>query len=75
MNIRERVGQMDIVGAALLMCSITCLLLALEWGGSTYMWSNVRVWGVLIAAISFAITFIVLQICLKEKATLPPRIM
>lgn len=37
---RERVKQLDPIGTILFMPCIICLLLALQWGGSTYAWAN-----------------------------------
>lgn len=35
--------RMDWIGAALVMLFITCILLALQWGGNQYAWSNWRI--------------------------------
>ncbi|MCJ1392052.1 hypothetical protein MMC18_004919 [Xylographa bjoerkii] len=40
LTFRQKIDQMDLVGAFFLICAIVCLLLALQWGGSTYAWSN-----------------------------------
>ncbi|KAI5263785.1 putative major facilitator superfamily transporter [Aureobasidium subglaciale] len=69
MTFREKVKQIDILGAFLLICAIVCLLLALQWGGTTYPWSNSKVWGCLLGFGLLISVFIALQ------ATLPPRIL
>lgn len=37
---KARSRQFDPIGTALFLPAIICLLLALQWGGSTYAWSN-----------------------------------
>ncbi|KAI9734103.1 MAG: MFS sugar transporter [Claussenomyces sp. TS43310] len=72
---KERLGQLDLIGTAFFMPAIICILLALQWGGSTYAWGNARIialfvlFGVLISA------FIAIQFWKKESATVPPRIL
>ncbi|KAI5205377.1 putative major facilitator superfamily transporter [Aureobasidium subglaciale] len=75
MTFREKIKQIDILGAFLLICAIVCLLLALQWGGTTYPWSNSKVWGCLLGFGLLISVFIVLQIKLGDRATLPPRIL
>jgi hypothetical protein len=38
MTFREKLKQIDLLGAFFLICAIVCLLLALQWGGSQYPW-------------------------------------
>ncbi|GKZ81332.1 hypothetical protein AnigIFM56816_005847 [Aspergillus niger] len=52
-----------------------CLLLALQWGGTTYAWRNSKIIGLLIGFGLLLTCFVGSQIWLGEKATLPPRIM
>jgi hypothetical protein len=57
------------------MPAIICLLLALQWGGTTYAWSNWRIillfvfFGVLIA------TWILIQFWKGDSGTVPPRML
>ncbi|KIK64957.1 hypothetical protein GYMLUDRAFT_258504 [Collybiopsis luxurians FD-317 M1] len=41
--IKERIRQLDIPGSILLVASVICLLLALQWGGTTYSWRSARI--------------------------------
>ncbi|KAG7001509.1 MFS-type transporter cdmB [Physcia stellaris] len=45
MTLKQKLNQIDIGGAFLLICGIVCLLLALQWGGTTYPWHDSKVWG------------------------------
>jgi hypothetical protein len=75
MTTKEKIKQIDLLGAFVLICSIVCLLLALQWGGTTYPWSNPKVWGCLLGFGLLISIFIALQIKLGDRATLPPRIL
>ncbi|KAL6230449.1 hypothetical protein BDW75DRAFT_222627 [Aspergillus navahoensis] len=70
-----RIKQLDFIGAALLIPCIICLLLALQWGGNKYAWSNGRIIGLFVTFGILAILTIYSQIKLGDRATLPPRIM
>lgn len=41
----QKLARLNISGAVLLAAALACLLLALQWGGTTYAWSYSRVWG------------------------------
>jgi uncharacterized membrane protein len=72
---REKISNMDLGGAFFLIAAIVCLLLALQWGGITYAWSDSKVWGNLLGFGLLIITFTGIQFYRGEKATLPPRIL
>jgi predicted MFS family arabinose efflux permease len=71
---RERFNQFDPMGTVVFMPAIICLLLALQWGGTSYPWNNWRIimlfvfFGVLITA------FLYIQHLRQDQATVPPRI-
>ncbi|KAL9107727.1 MAG: hypothetical protein Q9227_007442 [Pyrenula ochraceoflavens] len=75
LTFKEKIGQIDILGAGLLICAIVCLLLALQWGGSVYPWSNSKVWGCLLGFGLILIAFLVVQIKRRETATIPYNIL
>ena len=75
MTVYQRIREIDIAGAFFLICAIVCLLLALQWGGTTYSWSNSRVWGCLLGFGLLIIIFIGLQIRRGERATIPPHLL
>ncbi|KAK3303064.1 major facilitator superfamily-domain-containing protein [Chaetomium strumarium] len=73
-SLRQRVMRFDPFGTAVFMPAIICLLLALQWGGTTYAWNSWRIillfclFGVLILA------FVFFQVRQGDLATVPPRI-
>ncbi len=75
LTLRQKIGQIDLLGAFFLICAIVCLLLALQWGGTTYAWSNSKVWGCLLGFGLLIGTFTGIQFWKGDLATLPPRIL
>lgn len=74
-NWRETLSELDVEGTALLAPCVVCLLLAIQWGGSTYHWSNWRIILLFVlSAVLFAL-FCMAQHVKGEKATIPPRIL
>ncbi|KAL2865009.1 MDR family MFS transporter [Aspergillus lucknowensis] len=75
LSILERIKQLDFIGASLLIPCIICLLLALQWGGNKYAWSNSRIIGLFVGFGLLLILTVISQWKLGDRATLPPRIM
>ncbi|OAL24890.1 hypothetical protein AYO20_10594 [Fonsecaea nubica] len=75
LTMKEKIGQLDLLGAFFLICAIVCLLLALQWGGTTYAWSNSKVWGCILGFGLLIMVFTGIQLWKGDLATLPPRIM
>ena len=71
---KEKILEIDLLGALFLICAIVCLLLALQWGGSKYAWKDSKVWGCLLGFALFIAVFIVQQFRRGDRATIPPRI-
>ncbi|MCJ1243696.1 hypothetical protein MMC30_000893 [Trapelia coarctata] len=77
---RERVSlgrqilRFDPLGTMLFVPAIVCLLLALQWGGTQYPWSNGRIIALFVLFGVLLITFVCVQIWLGDDATVPPRI-
>ncbi|KAI4595162.1 hypothetical protein KJ359_007137 [Pestalotiopsis sp. 9143b] len=66
--------KLDLEGTAILMPCIICLLLALEWGGLTYAWSN---WRIILCLVLFGVLILVwlfIQYVKGDRGTLPLRI-
>ncbi|CAG8949328.1 hypothetical protein HYFRA_00004954 [Hymenoscyphus fraxineus] len=74
LSIKEKVLEIDLLGAFFLICAIICLLLALQWGGSTYPWKDSKVWGCLLGFGLIISLFIGQQFRRGDRATIPPRI-
>lgn len=70
----DMIKRLDPVGFLLLVPCITCLLLALQYGGFVYPWSNARL---IVSCVIFGITllaFIVSQWYFDENALLSPSV-
>jgi MFS family permease len=73
-TVKARILQLDPVGTLLFLPGIICLLIALQWGGTKYPWSDGRIIALLVVFAILILLFIVVQIHNKDKATVPPRI-
>ncbi|PNP43600.1 major facilitator superfamily transporter [Trichoderma gamsii] len=69
-----KVQQLDPIGNLAFFPGIICLILALQWGGTTYPWSDGRVIALFVICGVFVSLFIGIQIWKGEAATVPPRI-
>lgn len=63
----QKLRQLDLPGAILLLGATSCLNLALQWGGIVYQWSDAKVFGCLIGFCLLLITFLYLQFRDNEK--------
>ena len=70
----QRILKLDLIGASILVPAVVCLLLALQWGGTTYPWSNSRIIGLFVGFGLLTIIFVYSQIKLGDRGTLPPRL-
>jgi hypothetical protein len=66
--------QLDPLGTVVLVASLVCLLLALQWGGSTYSWSSGRVIALLVVFVVLFGAFVLVQILLPKTATIQGRV-
>lgn len=70
----QQFKRLDPIGTSLLIPAVVCLLLALQWGGTTYAWSE---WRVILCLVLFGVLIIGfggVQLWRGDRATLPPRI-
>ena len=74
MTFMEQIAQFDIPGTICFLPGVITLLLALQWGGSTYPWRNGRVIALFIISGILLISFVIIQIWKQEQATVPPRV-
>lgn len=73
-TIRQRISDIDFVGICVISPAVLCLILGLQWGGTTYPWTDVRVIVVLIICPVLLLVFAYTQVQKQEKAMIPPRI-
>ena len=71
---KEKASRMDPVGTFFFLPCIISLLLALQWGGVTYSWSNARVIVLLVLAGVLLVVFFLVQRWKGDNATVPGRI-
>jgi hypothetical protein len=71
---KEQLKKLDPYGTAVFLPGIVCLLLALEWGGTTYAWANARIIVLFILGAILLGIFIVIQFRAGDFATVPIRI-
>ncbi|KAL3479275.1 major facilitator superfamily domain-containing protein [Aspergillus californicus] len=67
----DKLKQLNIVSLLVFTGSIVCLLLALQWGGTTYSWGSGRVIALLVVSALIFIGFIAFEILRKDSATIP----
>ncbi|KAK4194569.1 putative MFS toxin efflux pump [Triangularia verruculosa] len=72
-GIVQRILQLDLVGAAIMLPSVIMLLLALQWGGLEYPWRDSRVIGLLVGAGVGVAVFVGVEIWQQDKGLVPPR--
>ncbi|KAI5456770.1 major facilitator superfamily domain-containing protein [Mariannaea sp. PMI_226] len=73
-SIPQQIKQLDPFGNLVFLPGVICLILALQWGGEKYPWSEGRIIALLVLAGVLLITFVVIQIWQQENATVPPRL-
>ncbi|KAL8717164.1 MAG: hypothetical protein Q9225_005574 [Loekoesia sp. 1 TL-2023] len=69
---RQLLAQFDILGTLFFLPGVICLLIALQWGGSTYPWSSGRIIALLVLFGVCTLAFIAIQIWRPETATVSP---
>jgi MFS family permease len=74
LTVVQRILSLDLPGTAMLVPSIVCLLLALQWGGTEHPWNSSVVIGLFVGFGVMMIIFIGIQIWKGDKGTLPPRL-
>jgi len=72
---REYIIRFDPIGTILFAPSIICLLLALQWGGTTYEWSDGRIIALLVVFGVLLLGFAVVQPLMGDNATLNTKVM
>ena len=73
-TLKEKLLQLDLGGAFIFMAAAVCLLLALQWGGTTKPWGDSTVIGTLVGAFLILIVFITNEWWMGERALMVPRL-
>jgi hypothetical protein len=73
-SVLARIMKLDLLGTAIFIPAIICLLLALQWGGADYPWNNSRIIGLFVGFGAMIIVFIGIQFKKGDEGTLPPRL-
>ncbi|KAF4972701.1 hypothetical protein FSARC_766 [Fusarium sarcochroum] len=73
-SIQQQIKQLDPFGNIVFLPGVICLILALQWGGEKYPWSEGRIIALLVLAGVLLIAFVSIQIWQQENATVPPRL-
>jgi len=74
-SVKELIFSIDIPGILLLLATLVCFFLALEWGGVTKPWNSSSVIGIIIGCGLLLIAFILVEWRSGERAILVPRIL
>jgi hypothetical protein len=75
LTVMSQVKRLDPIGSFFFIPSIVCLILALQWGGSTYSWSAPRVIGLLVAFSVLFVAFVVVEVLTPDTAMAPTRVL
>ncbi|KAJ9656120.1 hypothetical protein H2198_005176 [Neophaeococcomyces mojaviensis] len=73
-TLKEKLLQMDFIGAALMMGLIISYILALQYGGQTHSWKSSVVIGLLVGFFVIFLVFLAWEIFQKERAMIVPRL-
>lgn len=68
LNTKEKLLQLDPLGTFFLLPCLVCLLLALQWGGSSLAWSNGKVIALLVLFGVLFFAFVAVQMTMQKTA-------
>ncbi|UZJ57634.1 hypothetical protein CBS101457_006954 [Exobasidium rhododendri] len=74
LTVWKRLALIDWLGSILILCSLVCLLMVFQWGGVTYAWGSSTIIGLIVGFVVIGIAFILVQVWMKERATIPFRL-
>ncbi|KAI1114798.1 MFS toxin efflux pump [Nemania sp. NC0429] len=74
-SVISKLKQLNIFALFIFTGSIVSLLLALEWGGTTYSWGSGRIIALLVVAVVVFGAFITLEMLRKDRATIPSSVL
>jgi hypothetical protein len=74
LTVVAQINRLDPMGIFFFVPSMVCLILALQWGGSTYSWSAPKIIGLLAAFAVLLVIFIAVEVLTPETAMAPTRV-
>ena len=74
LTLLSRLKSLDLLGTLVIIPSVTCLLLALQWGGTRYGWSSALIISLLVVFGILIVLFSIIQYRSGDGATIPTRI-
>jgi MFS family permease len=74
-TLKEKIRHLDLLGAILLLGTLICFVLALQWGGLTESWASADVIGTLVGTSALLLTYILYERWLGERAALNFRLL
>ena len=70
----DQIKRIDPIGILFFIPSMVCLVLALQWGGTTYSWSTPKIIGLLVTFSVLFIAFVIVEVLTPETAMAPTRV-
>ena len=74
LTVLDQLKRLDPLGLLFLVPSMVCLILALQWGGTTYPWSAPRIIGLLVNFAILLVAFLAVEVLTPETAMAPTRV-
>ncbi|THC99092.1 hypothetical protein EYZ11_001413 [Aspergillus tanneri] len=74
-TLKNQILELDLLSMIFFFPAVVCLLLALQWGGSQYAWSDGRIIALFVLFGVLIIMFIGMQGWQGDRATVPPRLL
>ncbi|KAJ6028407.1 hypothetical protein N7540_003983 [Penicillium herquei] len=72
--LKEKLKQLDLIGATLTIGALICFLLVMQWAGTTMSWKSANIIGLLIGFVLLALAMAASQFIQGERAALAPRL-
>jgi len=69
-----QIKSLDPIGILFFIPSMVCLILALQWGGSTYSWSAPTIIGLFVTFAVLLVLFFVVEVLMPKTAMVPTRV-
>ncbi|KAF2005173.1 putative aflatoxin efflux pump [Amniculicola lignicola CBS 123094] len=74
LTVLTRILRLDPIGVLFFFPSMVCLVLALQWGGTSYAWSEPKIIGLLVTFGVLFIVFIIVEVMTPDTAMAPTRV-